>query len=73
MSKKRSKKIQKIISAVKEGAGIQTKSVVDNSKQNQATKTTRKESTKEYGSPSGAKSLGTSIEASLLPSPLKAK
>ena len=66
-------KTQKIISAVKEGAGIQIEFVVDNSKQNQATKTTRKESTKEYGSPSGAKSLGINIEASLPPSPLKAK
>ena len=32
-----------------------------------------KESTKEYGSPSGVKSLGTRIEASLSPYPLKAK
>ena len=46
---------------------------MDNSSQNTSTKTTRKESTKEYGSPSCEKSLGTSQEASLPPSPLKTK
>ena len=55
------------MSAVQEG--VQIEYVVDNSKRIQASKSR----TKEYGSPSGAKSLGTRIEVSLPPSPLKAK
>ena len=46
---------------------------MDNSEEKSSPKTTSKENIKEYGSPSGVKSLGTRIEASLSPSPLKAK
>ena len=64
------KRSQEIKSAIEKGTVIQIESDVDKSIQKPSSK---KESTKEYGSPSGAKSLGTRIEASYPPSPLKAK
>ena len=57
------KKTKEAISAVEKGTTIQTESVVDSSVQ----------STKEYGSPSGAKPSGTSLLISLSPSKPKGK
>ena len=64
------KRSQEIKSAIEKGTVIQTEPDVDNSIQKPSTKN---ESTKKYGPPSCAKSLGTRLEASLPPSPLKAK
>ena len=55
------RKTKEIISAIEKGATIQTGSAVDNSTQR----------SKEYGSPSGTKTLGTSYVAS--PTPPKPK
>ena len=66
-------KTEKINAAIEKGIVIQTESDVDNSNQKPSTKTTRKECTKENGYPSCAKSLGTSQESLLPPSPLKTK
>ena len=57
------RKTKEAVSAVEKGTTIQTESVVDSSVQ----------SSKEYGSPSGAKPSGTSIKISLSPPKPKGK